>query len=137
MGSVYTMLVKIGSQLFKVLNCQKAASVKEGFGELHEAGIKELFKPLAFEDCSEEFIQIIELDAKTFVSGLFDLPDGQERGIKFKTSSGQEYTALFQMVRSSEIFGFLLLPISDDEFRKLDKTAIRKRYIMGYSPDHD
>lgn len=133
----YTLLVNIGEQFFKVISCQKAASVKRGRGELHEERIKKLFEPLILENRGGDFIQNIESKTKSFVSGLFNLPDGQEKVMDFEDSSGKEYTALFQMVRSSEIFAFLLLPLSDNEVRELERTAVRKSYMARYAPDEE
>ena len=129
-----TAITRIDDQNFKVLSCLKVASVKDGSGVLLEAGIKDLIEPLIWEGCSGDFIQSIESKIKGFVSGLYDLPDGKIKKMGFKASNNKDYTALCQMV-GTVIFAFLLLPLSDEEFRKIEENSVGKTYLTGDPAD--
>ena len=97
---------------------------------MKEDGIKDLLEPLLWEGCSGDSVQGARLKIKEFVSGLFDLPDGKIKKMKFKGDNGKEYTALCQMV-GTVIFSFLLLPLSDKEFREIEKNSTGKTYLTG------
>lgn len=129
-----TAVTRVDDQNYKILSCLEVASIKKGGGDLKEDGIEELIEPLAWERCSGDSIQAIKSKIKTFVSGLFDLPNGKITKTKCKGDNGKEYTALCQRV-GPVIFAFLMLPLSDEEFREIEKNSVGKTYLTGDPAD--
>jgi len=112
-------VTRINDQNFHMLNCQ---NLSDALSTDQEA-IATLLSPLNYD---KAFIEDITVELKDFLSQLFKEKDQ----ITFLDKNIKEYKICFHKF-DTIIFGFLLLPLSEDEMREIDENSVGKTYLTG------